>query len=99
MGPPRVRSKNRRFIWATLHTLTLTAMLGSLTPGIAIAAGTNAQMSPAVGNGVQLPRVAAEVANLPDVEGGSTRFTRISTAEGLSQTRVSQLVRAARGII
>ncbi len=74
-------------------------MLGWLTPGVAIADGTNAQMSPAVGNGVQLPRVAAEVVNVPVVEGGSTRFTRISTAEGLSQTRVSQIVQDDRGFI
>jgi ligand-binding sensor domain-containing protein/signal transduction histidine kinase len=94
-----VRSDNRRFNWTTLHTLTLTATLGWLTPGVAIADGASAQVSPAVGNGVQLPRVAAEVVNVPVVEGGISRFTRISTAEGLSQTRVSQLVQDDRGFI
>ena len=55
--------------------------------------------SPAVGGGLELARVDAEVVTIPVVEGGSTRFTRISTAEGLSQTRVSQIVQDDRGFI
>jgi ligand-binding sensor domain-containing protein/signal transduction histidine kinase len=48
---------------------------------------------------IKAPTVAAEVVNLPTVEGGTMRFTRISTADGLSQTRVSQIVQDDRGFI
>jgi signal transduction histidine kinase/ligand-binding sensor domain-containing protein len=54
---------------------------------------------PAVGGGIPLPQVVAEVENIPVVEGGSARFTRVSTAEGLSQIRVSQIVQDDRGFI
>ena len=56
-------------------------------------------MSPAVGRGLPMPQVATEVVNIPVVEGGSARFTRVSTAEGLSQIRVSQIVQDDRGFI
>jgi signal transduction histidine kinase/ligand-binding sensor domain-containing protein len=46
-----------------------------------------------------MPQIAAEVVNIPVVEGGSARFTRVSTAEGLSQIRVSQIVQDDRGFI
>src|SRR5580658_3745838 len=95
----RLRVRSDKFNWMTLHTLTLTAALGWLTPYVAIADGTSAQISPPIGNSVQLPHVAAEVVNVPVVEGGSARFTRISTADGLSQTRVAQIVQDDRGFI
>jgi signal transduction histidine kinase/ligand-binding sensor domain-containing protein len=94
-----VRSGNRRSLWATLHPLTLTAALGWLAAGIAVADGTSATISPTVGNGVRSPRIATEVVNVPVIDGGSARFTRISTADGLSQTRVSQIVQDDRGFI
>jgi ligand-binding sensor domain-containing protein/signal transduction histidine kinase len=79
--------------------LTLSGMLGWGPPRAALADGTSAPFSPAVGNGVQSPRVASEMVNIPVVEGGSARFTRMSTADGLSQTRVSQIVEDDRGFI
>jgi signal transduction histidine kinase/ligand-binding sensor domain-containing protein len=88
-----------KFIRATLYALTLVATLAWLTPAIAVAQGTSAETSAAVRSGVQLPRVAPEVVNIPVVEGGNARFTRISTADGLSQTRVSQIVQDDRGFI
>jgi signal transduction histidine kinase/ligand-binding sensor domain-containing protein len=91
--------RSDKFICATLYALTLMATLAWLTPGVAVAQGTSAQKSPAVGTSVQLPRVAAEVVNVPVVEGGSARFNRISAADGLSQTRVSQIVQDDRGFI
>jgi signal transduction histidine kinase/ligand-binding sensor domain-containing protein len=83
--------------WATAYILTLTATLAWLAPGAAIAEGTSAHIPPVAVNAVPLPRVAAEVVNVPVVEGGSARFTRMSTADGLSQTRVSQIVQDDRG--
>jgi signal transduction histidine kinase/ligand-binding sensor domain-containing protein len=79
--------RSDEFTRVTLYALTLTAMLAWLMPSVAIA------------DGVPLPRIAAEVVNLPVVEGGSARFTRLSTADGLSQTRVSQIVQDDRGFI
>ena len=98
-GPRHVRSHNRRLICATLCVLALSSVSGWLTPGVASAQETSAQISPAVGSGLPLPQVAAEVANIPVVEGGSARFTRVSTADGLSQSRVSQIVQDDRGFI
>jgi signal transduction histidine kinase/ligand-binding sensor domain-containing protein len=91
--------RSDKLIWATLFTLNLMWMLAWLTPGAAIADGTSGLVSPAVGNGVQLPHVAPEVVDIPVVEGGSARFTRMSAADGLSQTRVSQIVEDDRGFI
>jgi len=97
--PRRVRSHDRRLICANLCVLALSPVSGWLTPGVASAQETSAQMSPAVGSGLPLPQVAAEVVNIPVVEGGSARFTRVSTADGLSQSRVSQIVQDDRGFI
>jgi signal transduction histidine kinase/ligand-binding sensor domain-containing protein len=47
----------------------------------------------------QAPKVTAGVVSIPVVEGGSARFTRVSTADGLSQSRVSQIVQDDRGFI
>jgi signal transduction histidine kinase/ligand-binding sensor domain-containing protein len=58
-----------------------------------------AWLAPALANGIPVPRVAAEVVNVPVVDAGSARFTRISTADGLSETRVSQIVQDDRGFI
>jgi signal transduction histidine kinase/ligand-binding sensor domain-containing protein len=60
---------------------------------------SSAQMPSAAGSSLQLPQIAAEVVNIPVVEGGRARFTRVSTADGLSQSRVSQIVQDDRGFI
>ncbi len=98
-GPRRVRSHNRRFICATLHALALSSVPGWLPPGAAIASVTTTQGSRDIGVGVQAPKVTSGVVNIPVVEGGSARFTRVSTADGLSQSRVSQIVQDDRGFI
>src|SRR5579863_9624984 len=98
-GPRRMRSDSRPSIWATLHVLALSSALGWLSPRVAIADETSARDSPPIGNGIQLARVASEVVNVPVIEGGRARFTRMSTADGLSQTRVSQIVQDDRGFI
>ena len=36
----------------------------------------------------EAPKITAGVVNIPVVEGWSARFTRVSTADGLSQSRV-----------
>jgi len=97
--PRRVRSHSRRLVCATQCVLALSYVSGWLTPGVARAQETSAHMSPAVGSDLPSPQVAAQVANIPVVEGGSARFTRVSTADGLSQSRVSQIVQDDRGFI
>jgi signal transduction histidine kinase/ligand-binding sensor domain-containing protein len=94
-----VRSHDLRLICATVSVIALSSVPGWLTPGVAIARETSVQMSPAVGRGVPLPQIAAEVMNIPVVEGGSARFTRVSTTDGLSQSRVSQIIQDDRGFI
>jgi signal transduction histidine kinase/ligand-binding sensor domain-containing protein len=98
-GRRRMRSHNRRFICATLHALALSSVPGWLPPGAAIASVTTTQASTDISAGVRVPKVTAGVANIDVVEGGSARFTRVSTAEGLSQSRVSQIVQDDRGFI
>jgi signal transduction histidine kinase/ligand-binding sensor domain-containing protein len=74
-------------------------MLAWLPTGVAIASVTTVHVSADIGTGVGAAKVAAGVVNIPVVEGGSARFTRMSTADGLSQTRVSQIVEDDRGFI
>jgi ligand-binding sensor domain-containing protein/signal transduction histidine kinase len=90
-----MRSDN--FTWTTLYTLTLMWMLAWLPTGVAIASVTTVHVSADIGTGARVAKVAAGVVNIPVVEGGSARFTRMSTADGLSQTRVSQIVQDDRG--
>jgi signal transduction histidine kinase/ligand-binding sensor domain-containing protein len=89
--------RSNKFIWATLYTLTLMWMFAWLPTRVAIASVATVQMSADIGTGVRVAKVAAEVVNIPVVGSGSARFTRMSTAEGLSQTRVSQIVQDDRG--
>ena len=79
-----MRSENRQLIWAVLQILALSGALGWVLPGVAW--------------GIQLPRVAAEV-TIPVIDGRSAQFTRISAADGLSQTRVAQIVQDDQGFI
>src|SRR5579862_6956852 len=48
---------------------------------------------------ISQPRVAPKVIHVPVVEGSGLRFRRLSTADGLSQTRVDQIVQDDRGYI
>lgn len=45
------------------------------------------------------PQMAHDVVRIPMVEGRGLRFRRISSSEGLSQTRVSQIVQDDRGLL
>ena len=94
-----MRFNTGRSIWAALNILALSAVLGSLTHAASAADVAGAQMSPAAGIGTPLPSVASKVTYIPVLDGGSARFTRISTADGLSQTRVSQIIQDDRGFI
>jgi signal transduction histidine kinase/ligand-binding sensor domain-containing protein len=98
-GQSRARAHNRRFICATLHALALSSVPGWLPPGAAIASVTTTGASSNISSDVRTPIVTAGVVSIPVVEGGSARFTRISTSNGLSQTRVSQIVQDDRGFI
>jgi len=48
---------------------------------------------------VPRPRIDSRTVRLPMVDGESIRFTRITTADGLSQTRVAQIVQDDRGFM
>jgi len=45
------------------------------------------------------PRIVQEVIHIPVVEGGGLRLRRISTADGLSQTRVTDIVQDDQGFM
>jgi signal transduction histidine kinase/ligand-binding sensor domain-containing protein len=90
---------NRRWICAKLFVLALSSLSGWLPRGAAIASVTTTQASTRISTGVRAPIVSAGVVNVPVFEGGSARFTRVSTADGLSQSRVSQFVQDDRGFI
>src|SRR5579863_638200 len=48
---------------------------------------------------VPRPRIESRTVRLPMEDGESIRFTRITTADGLSQTRVAQIVQDDRGFM
>ena len=48
---------------------------------------------------VPKPRVDPRTVRLPMIDGNGLRFTRISTADGLSQTRVAQMVQDNQGFM
>jgi hypothetical protein len=54
---------------------------------------------PTSSDSVPQPRIAHEIVRLPVVEGQRLRFRQISTADGLSQTRVAHIVQDDRGFI
>src|SRR5262245_60615245 len=62
---------------------------------LALAAAFNAAIAhpPAVPQAV----VSASVLRFPTVEAGLLRFTRLSTADGLSHTRVAHIIQGAQG--
>src|SRR5580698_5915051 len=87
-GPRRERFHNRRWICASLGVLALSSLSGWPPSGAAIASVATTQASTQISTGVQAPIVTAGVVNIPVVDAGSARFTRVSTADGLSQSRV-----------
>ena len=94
-----MRSHNRLFICATLHALALLSASEWVPTRAAIASAVITQASTHASTGVLAPIITSGLVNIPVVEGGSARFTRLSTADGLSQTRVSQIVQDDRGFI
>jgi signal transduction histidine kinase/ligand-binding sensor domain-containing protein len=97
--PRQLHVRSDKFIWAALYTLTLMWMLAWLPTGVATASVATVQVSADIGTGVRVAKVVPGVVNITIVEGGTARFTRMSTADGLSQTRVSQIVEDDRGFI
>jgi len=63
---------------------------------VGAAAAAAAQVS---ASAIPQSRVAPEVIHVPVIEGSGLRFRRLSTADGLSQTRVDQIVQDDRGFI
>jgi ligand-binding sensor domain-containing protein/signal transduction histidine kinase len=76
-----------------LPALCAVAVMASV---VALGATPESQPHPVT---VQLARVAPKTVHLPVVEGKGLSFRRISTADGLSQTRVAQIVQDDRGFI
>ncbi len=65
---------------------------------------TQAQVAPEVAQAQVAPKVAQaqvspELITLPVVDGQGIRFSRLSTSQGLSQTRVAQIVQDDQGFI
>src|SRR5580658_1989708 len=54
---------------------------------------------PALAAAVQQAHIGPGVVRLPIVDGKGIRFTRITTADGLSQTRVTQMVQDDQGFM
>jgi signal transduction histidine kinase/ligand-binding sensor domain-containing protein len=80
-------SKRRGSPWFVIW-----AVLGTAAPAVAAAEAP-------VGIPIRQPRIAPEVIRVPVLEGGGIKFRRLSTADGLSQTRVSEIVQDDRGFI
>src|SRR5882672_3338532 len=80
-------------------TLSLTSAL----PSTAVAAPSShpdiQRTSPAVPDSAGEPRIVTETVHLPMLESEGIQFKRISTADGLSQTRVAQIVQDDQGFM
>jgi len=66
---------------------------------IALPARAASTAEASTGSTVPQPRIAPEVIHIPVVEGSGLSFRRLSTANGLSQTRVEHIVQDDRGFI
>jgi ligand-binding sensor domain-containing protein/signal transduction histidine kinase len=63
------------------------------------AAPAAAAVQVSAGSAIPQPRVEPDVIHIPVVEGSGLRVRRLSTADGLSQTRVAQIVQDDRAFI
>ncbi len=77
----------------------LVLVLCVTTPGMARDLAGQHDDGPADHGTVPQAHVAPQTVNLPVVDGTNIRFTRLSTEDGLSQTKVSQIVQDDRGFM
>jgi ligand-binding sensor domain-containing protein/signal transduction histidine kinase len=94
-----MRYHNRGFIGANLLALAISWVPGWPPCLAANAPNSTTRPSTEISTSTQTPNVTAGVVFLPVVEGRDVRFSRISTSDGLSQTRVSQIVQDDLGFI
>lgn len=66
---------------------------------IAVPARAATTVEASTGSAIPQPRIAREVIHIPVVEGSGLSFRRLSTADGLFQTRVDHIVQDDRGFI
>src|SRR5271154_6086098 len=80
---------------------SLIALLGAATFAMARdgAAGRTADNRPGTPGPVQLGHVEPRPITVPVVDGEGIRFSRLSTDEGLSQTKVSQILQGGQGFM
>jgi signal transduction histidine kinase/ligand-binding sensor domain-containing protein len=65
------------------------AVVATVAPNVQVAAAS----------AIPQPRMAPEAVHVPVIEGSDLKFRRLSTADGLSQTRVEEIVQDDRGFI
>jgi hypothetical protein len=75
---------------------SLVALLGATTFAMARDGAGHPGNGPATPGVVQQAHVEPRTITLPVVDGEDIRFSRLSTDEGLSQTKVSQIVQGGR---
>ena len=78
---------------------TLVALLGPATLGMAGDGAGRPVNQPATSGVVRQAQVEPRTITLPVVDGTGVRFTRLSTDQGLSQTKVSQIVQDDQGFM
>ena len=78
---------------------TLVALLGPATLGMAGDGAGRTVNQPTTSGVVQQAQVEPRTITLPVVDGTGVRFTRLSTDQGLSQTKVSQIVQDDQGFM
>jgi ligand-binding sensor domain-containing protein/signal transduction histidine kinase len=91
-----VQLRQRETRWPALQTWRLTsasALLLIIFSTLFSEAATSTKASPAS------PRGVSQSVRIPAIDGDDIRFSRLSTAQGLSQTQASQIVQDDQGFI
>src|ERR1700693_5967131 len=92
--------RKRRLIRLILMAAALSSNSGWATQATTISQPSSTLSFPPSGNSVPQPRIATTVVHVPVAEAKDRLgFRRISTSDGLSQTRVAQIVQDDLGFI
>ncbi len=95
----RCRPRNTRppTLWRSPFISALALLLAALSPSTTAAQGHN--QTPSARRTTELSRGAPLSIRVPVVDGVDIRFSRLSTAQGLSQTQVSEIVQDDQGFM
>jgi hypothetical protein len=88
------RTSRRDLLYSPVLVIGVTAMF---VASVILSAAVRADSQKIGSHEVLQARVAPQVRKLPVVDRKGIRFTRFSTAEGLSQTKVAQIVQDDQG--